>query len=210
MNDQLREAILYGARKLKMDVSSAQAEQLSALLDRVLRYNQRINVIARCSSNEAVQRHIIDSLALLRMADRAPHLDEWVDVGSGGGFPGLVWAIMRPERSFLLVESISKKAALIKRHVFELGLKNVQVAPLRFEALPKPLTPVGMVSRATFAPDRWLQLATEFLTHGGAVLVTMGQDAHPDVLARATEVAYLTPETDGLGRTNVLVEVAAK
>jgi 16S rRNA (guanine527-N7)-methyltransferase len=156
MNDQLREAILYGARKLKMDVSSAQAEQLSALLDRVLRYNQRINVIARCSSNEAVQRHIIDSLALLRMADRAPHLDEWVDVGAGGGFPGLVWAIMRPERSFLLVESISKKAALIKRHVFELGLKNVQVAPLRFESLPKPLTPVGMVSRATFAPDRWL------------------------------------------------------
>lgn len=208
MTASLQRAIASGASRLDVPLDQAGAQRLAELLERVLRFNQRINVVGPCTAEQAVERHILDSLAFLRLADRLPTLNDWVDVGSGAGFPGLVWAIARPKMQLLLVESIGKKAALLRRHVIEMDLKNVEVTSSRFESLPRPTSPLGLVSRATFRPALWLSSARPFLQHGGAVLVTMGGEADQDILKGAKWVDRLTLGADGPDRTNVLVEVA--
>lgn len=208
MSAGLQRAIASGASRLDVPLDEESAQRLSELLERVLRFNQRINVVGPCTAQQAVERHILDSLAFLRLADRLPTLKEWVDVGSGAGFPGLVWAIARPNMHLLLVESIGKKAALLKRHVTDMDLENVEVATLRFESLPRPQSPVGLVSRATFGPARWLSSARAFLQHGGAILVTMGGEADEEVLKEASKVDRIILGLKGPARTNVLVEVA--
>ena len=201
------EAIRHGADHLEVAVDQAQAERLAALIEGVMRVNARINVIGPCSLEEAVERHLLDSLALLRLADRKPELESWIDVGTGAGFPGLVWAIMRPKMNLLLVDSIGKKIALVRKHTLDLGLSNVKVLPARFEALPEPSEPMGLVSRATFAPSEWLSRARGFLTKGGAVVATMGGQPDPELLTDAMCIERLSLPPSGLERTNGLWEV---
>lgn len=207
MSQALQEAIIDGASQLKVDVNVLQAEKLALLLTSVMKANKRINIIGPCSLEQAVERHLLDSLGLLRLLEHAEGLTSWNDIGSGGGFPGLVWAIMRPDLDLLLIDSVGKKAALIRKHAIELGLKNVRVQSNRFEDLALPTEPRGMVSRATFAPGEWIERAKDYLSAGGAVIATMGGQANPDVLKQATVVDRLRLPLSDLERTNVLVEV---
>ncbi len=207
MSRSLPEAIKQGAQELQVAIDDEQSERLAQLLTTILRANDRINIIGPCTPEQAVERHVLDSLGLMRLLKHAPGLSSWIDIGSGGGFPGLVWALMRPDLEFLLVDSVGKKAALARKHAIELGLKNVTVRPARFEDLPAPTGPRGLVSRATFAPHEWIERATAFLGKGGVVVATMGGHADPDVLQKASFVDRLTLPPSGLERTNVLVEV---
>tara|TARA_B100000674_G_scaffold67741_1_gene46737 strand:+ start:24 stop:662 length:639 start_codon:yes stop_codon:yes gene_type:complete len=209
MNLSLPEAIQQGAKQLQVAVNDEQAERLARLLQRILKANERINIIGPCTLEQAVERHLLDSLALMRLLEHSKGLTSWIDIGSGGGFPGLVWALMRPDLDLLLVDSVGKKAALARKHAIELGLKNVKVRPSRFEELPAPREPKGLVSRATFAPLEWIERGTDFLSEGGVIVATMGGQADSDVLAKAAVVDRLTLPPSALERTNVLVEVEA-
>ena len=203
----LRDAIARGASELDVASSEEQNSLLAELLQAVLKANERINIIGPCTVEEAVERHILDSLALMRLIQHVPRIRSWIDVGTGGGFPGLVWAVMRSDLDFLLVDSVSKKAALVRKHAIELGLANVKVRPGRFEDLTRPTEAVGLVSRATFAPQEWVARASEFLACGGAVVATMGGQADTQLVARSAHTERLSLPLSGLERTNILVEV---
>ena len=149
MSQALQEAIIDGASQLKVDVNVHQAEKLAVLLTSVIKANKRINIIGPCSLEQAVERHLLDSLGLLRLLEHAEGLSSWIDIGSGGGFPGLVWAIMRPDLDLLLIDSVGKKAALIRKHSIELGLKNVRVRPCRFEELSASASAIAFSASAS-------------------------------------------------------------
>ena len=207
MSQVLKEAIEQGALQLGVTVDEGQSERLADLLVSVLKVNDRINIIGPCTPAQAVERHLLDSLGLLRLVDRTKGINSWIDIGTGGGFPGLVWAIMRPDLNLLLVDSVGKKAALARKHAIDFRLSNVTVLPTRFEEIPSPLEPTGMVSRATFAPNEWISRATAFLTAGGAIVATMGGSADPEVLKGASHIDRIKLPPSGLERTNVLYEV---
>lgn len=107
--------------------------QFSALVEK---WTARINLISKASVDEIWERHIADSVQLF---DLAPRFNHWVDLGSGGGFPGIVIAILakdqQPEAAITLVESDQRKATFLRTAIRELSL-SAKVVANRIEDVP--------------------------------------------------------------------------
>jgi len=108
-----------------------QERQLHRYLDLLLAANERMNLTRIADRAAAEVGHVGDALTVLPFLPGGPFA--LVDVGSGGGVPGLPLAIARPDARVLLVESTQKKAAFLEQTVKELGLSNVTVSPMRAE-----------------------------------------------------------------------------
>lgn len=203
----MRQLIADGAQALQVPLDPAAVDRLERLLTSLLRWNERINVVARCSPREAVDRHIHDGLALLRLLD-APEVlaisSRWVDVGCGAGLPGLVLAAARPELELHLVEPIGKKIAFARRAKTELALDNVTIQSDRVEAL-EPGRHVAAMSRATFAPERWAAIGNDLVGPGGLVLVMMGSGAPQPLIDAAWRTDRCELPLSKAGRVNVLL-----
>jgi len=116
------------------DLSEKQIEQF-AKLDAVYRnWNEKINVISRKDIDLLYERHILHSLAIAKVITFKPNTDI-LDVGTGGGFPGIPLAILFSDCKFTLVDSIGKKIQVVKAVVEELELKNVTAHHMRAEQL---------------------------------------------------------------------------
>ena len=116
-----------------VDVSRETFERLNALHELVLKWNKTINLISKSSIPELWDRHIWDSAQIAGLHKSGK---KWVDIGSGGGFPGLVVAIMSletaPDREMMMIESDVRKAAFLRTVIRELGL-NAKVLVERIE-----------------------------------------------------------------------------
>lgn len=108
--------------------------KLRSLRALVLEANERLNLTRIVDESAFLEKHVLDSLLGL---EGAPDEGSWVDVGAGGGFPGLAIAIARPKIQVLLVEAIQKKAAFLADAARTLDLANVTVAAERAEEAAK-------------------------------------------------------------------------
>jgi len=95
-------------------------------------WNNQINVISRKDIDELYERHILHSLGIAKTMSFLPG-EKVLDVGTGGGFPGIPLAILYPDTDFYLVDSIGKKIKVVQEVAKALGLKNVRAAHLRAE-----------------------------------------------------------------------------
>ena len=107
------------------ELSSGQIEQFSALPALYRGWNEKINLISRKDTENLEVHHILHSLAIAKVESFAAG-SRILDVGTGGGFPGIPLAILFPEVEFLLVDSIGKKINVVNAIATELGLTNVQ------------------------------------------------------------------------------------
>jgi 16S rRNA (guanine527-N7)-methyltransferase len=140
------EELTQGATLLGVELSEAQQAQLLAYLALLHKWNKAYNLTAVRDPAEMVSRHLLDSLSV------APHVQQggarWLDVGSGGGMPGIPLAILFPERSFTLLDSNGKKTRFLTQVKLELKLTNVEVVHSRVEQF-RPQQPfTGITSRA--------------------------------------------------------------
>lgn len=210
MTDPLARLVRQGAEALSVELAPPTPAVLVRLVREVLRFSRRINLVAPCQPEDAVDRHIHDSLAVLRILDR-PELAEvgarWLDIGAGGGFPGLALACARPDRRWVLVEPTGKKAACLAQLVRSLELTNVEVRRSRVEQLAPPERPRAALSRATFPPPEWLRRGTELVGPGGLVLLMLGPAADEELLSRATIVDRFSLPISQARRTNALYRV---
>ena len=154
---------------------------LQCFAARVEQWNPRINLVSRHSLSDLWTRHILDSAQLF--AFRKPEARHWVDLGSGGGFPGIVIAILAriemPEMRISLVESDGRKAAFLQTVAQELDL-HAAIHVKRAEALP----PLGadMLSARALAPlPRLLGLADRHLASDGRALFPKGAQHDKEV-----------------------------
>jgi len=116
------------------DLNTKQTEQFAKLDAAYRSWNEKINVISRKDIDLLYERHVLHSLSIAKVISFKPNTDI-LDVGTGGGFPGIPLAILFPECKFTLVDSIGKKIQVVKAVSEELGLKNVEAFHMRAEQL---------------------------------------------------------------------------
>jgi 16S rRNA (guanine527-N7)-methyltransferase len=139
------------------DLTEQQIEQFEALLSLYKEWNAKINVISRKDIDELYLRHVLHSLAISKVMPFA-NGSSILDVGTGGGFPGVPLAILFPECQFHLVDSINKKLKVIKGVVDALSLENIKTTHSRVEAINEQYD--FIVSRAvTSMPEftKWVK-----------------------------------------------------
>lgn len=170
------EELAQGALELGVEVSPRQQEQLLAYLALLIKWNKAYNLTAVRDPDEMVSRHLLDSLSVQPFVLDAG--DNWLDVGSGGGMPGIPLAILFPERRFTLLDSNGKKTRFLTQVKLELKLANLEVIHSRVEAF-KPEQPFsGIVSRA-FSSLEDFSNWTRHLGDGQSQWLAM-KGVHPD------------------------------
>ncbi len=135
------------------ELSDEAVEQLGKLKALYTEWNAAINVISRKDMDAFDERHVLHSLALVKAMKFAPGSDV-LDVGTGGGFPGIPLAIVYPEVNFVLCDSIGKKMKVVRAVVQALGLTNVTVHHGRAEDIKGQFDFV--VSRAVTRMNRFI------------------------------------------------------
>ncbi len=114
------------------DLTTQQQQQYQQLQDLYRFWNDQINVISRKDIDLLYERHVLHSLGIAKIISFLPQ-ENVLDVGTGGGFPGIPLAILFPETHFHLVDSIGKKIKVVKEVSQALGLKNVKATHARAE-----------------------------------------------------------------------------
>ncbi len=127
------------------NLSEKQIEQFDQLLPLYQDWNSKINVISRKDMEQFYEHHVLHSLGIAKVIQFKPGT-KVLDVGTGGGFPGIPLAILFPEADFFLVDSIGKKIKVVKAVAEAIGLKNVRAEQIRAEELKEQFDFV--VSRA--------------------------------------------------------------
>ena len=131
------------------ELSETQKIQFSKLEDLYKFWNAQINVISRKDIDELCIKHVLHSLGIAKVQSFKTG-SKVLDVGTGGGFPGIPLAILFPETNFYLVDSIGKKIKVVKEVVDALGLENVKAEQIRAENVKGEFDDIGM-------PAAWLQ-----------------------------------------------------
>ncbi|MFE1812413.1 16S rRNA (guanine(527)-N(7))-methyltransferase RsmG [Metapseudomonas otitidis] len=140
------EELTQGAATLGVALDARQHELLMDYLALLIKWNKAYNLTAVRNPDEMVSRHLLDSLSVVPfVAERG---NDWLDVGSGGGMPGVPLAILFPERRFTLLDSNGKKTRFLTQVKLELGLDNLGVVNARVEAFRPEQPFAGIVSRA--------------------------------------------------------------
>lgn len=172
MND--RAEFEAGIAALGLTVPAMAAGQLLAFEALLLKWNRTYNLTAVRDLAGVRVQHLLDSLSIVPWVDQ---LDgrQVLDVGSGGGLPGIPLAIVRPDLSITLVDAVQKKVSFLQQACIELGLKNVMARHVRVETLPAT-TAFDVITSRAFAEIRlFVELTRGLLKPGGRWLAMKGQ-----------------------------------
>ena len=136
------------------DLNDLQHKQLFQLYALYADWNQKINVISRKDVDALYVNHVLHALGIAKVISFVPH-SKILDVGTGGGFPGIPLAILFPETNFYLVDSIQKKIGVVNAVAAAVGLKNVKATHQRAEEVNEKFDFV--VSRAVTQMPRFVE-----------------------------------------------------
>ena len=190
-NQQL---LASGLQQMGIDLPAAAQEKLLAYVALLYKWNKTYSLTALREQDKAVSHHLLDSLAILPYVPAGPLLD----VGSGGGTPGIPLAIACPEMPVTLLDSNTKKTAFLQQAAIELGLKNISVHAGRVEQYHPQVGFAAITSRAFAEIADFVSLSAHVLAENGCWLAMKG--VRPDdELAKLPAVATV----EALHRLNV-------
>ena len=193
MIDHLSEGLLRVDLQLPADVLSREV----CFLEELLRWNQRINLTSIRNPDEAVEKHLVDSLLVL------PHLGaakQIVDMGSGGGLPGIPLAIAEPAINVVSIDSVGKKVNFQKHIKRMLQLNNFSAEQSRIEesgATGLELEKYDLImSRAFTSLETFLRLALSRINPGGRVLAMKGPEGREELagVSKALQANICEPQ----------------
>lgn len=199
-------ALQSGLAELGLDLPAGAQQQLLAFRDLLLKWNKTYNLTALRDPQQAIAHHLLDSLAILPHVGAGPLLD----VGSGGGLPGIPLAIARPALSVSLVDTVQKKATFLQQAAIQLGLKNVSAHHARVETLDGQY---AQISSRAFADLRtFVELTRHLLAPDGCWLAMKGVRPTDELAALPADIAVqaVIPLTvPGLGAERHLIILKA-
>jgi len=190
---------------------AAVRQDLESFCALVLKWNQTQNLVSRETAGDLWQRHVLDSVQVIKHLRPSDH--RLLDLGSGGGFPALALAIafLGSGKSYTLVESSAKKAAFLRTAVRLLELPDVTVVQSRAEALqPASLPRFDVITSRALAPlDRLLGYAAPFFAPATRAVLHKGREHPQEVLeSRQTWDYDLVVEQSGADPHGVLLIIS--
>lgn len=208
-NDKAEAMALFGET-----VSRETWDRLEHFVDLLLRWQRSTNLVASSTTPRLWTRHVADSLQLLALA---PNARRWIDLGAGGGFPGIVIACAltgQPGAEVHLVESVQKKAAFLRAAAAELSLPAIVHATRIEDFVQVTAERFDVVTARALAPlDRLIGYAFPLLKRGAVGLFPKGQDVEVELTQASKSWTIRTDlvssKTDPAGRI-VLVRHASK
>ncbi len=168
------------------NVSRETEDRLLAFADLLGKWTRKINLISKSSTSDIWERHILDSVQIYDLAPNTFSL--WVDIGSGGGLPGVVVAALAaqfaPDARIAMIESDQRKAAFLRTALRELGLSGDVLAD-RIDAVP-PMGADVLSARALAPLDQLLAFAENHLKPGGTAIFPKGKAAEQEIADAST------------------------
>ena len=171
-----------GLAELNIELPDTAQQQLLAFRDLLLKWNKTYNLTALRDPEQAISHHLLDSLAIL------PHVGDGnlLDVGSGGGLPGIPLAIARPALSVRMVDTVQKKATFLQQAAIQLGLKNIAVDHARVEEMRGQYAQIS--SRAFAELKLFVELTRHLLAPGGRWLAMKGVRPDDEIAALPADI----------------------
>ena len=196
--DALCPALRVAAASMGLDLADAQADALLGHLDLLRRWNATYNLTSVRDPAQMLTQHLFDCLAVIAPLRRVAGAKaiRLLDVGSGGGLPGIVVAILNPGIDVTCVDAVGKKAAFIQQVASELRLHNLRAQHTRVELLKDE--PFDVVTSRAFASlGDFVQLTRRHLAPQGFWMAMKGKrpDAEIQALADNIEVFHVEPLT---------------
>lgn len=193
------------AEPFGLELSDDEIQRLGAFLDLLEQANARMNLTRITDRDEAWTRHIMDSLTLLPYIEAAGATN-LIDIGSGGGLPGLPLAIVRPDLPITLLEATGKKARYLGETADALGLTNITVLADRAETLGAPdgggRDAWDVITARAVGPLRvLLELAMPLVRDGGWLLAIKGRRAGEEIEEAGRALRVLRCEVEETRRT---------
>lgn len=167
----LAKVLAEGVEALRLDLSDKQMEQLLDYLALLFKWNSVYNLTSVRDPMQMVTLHVLDSLAAVPAFVGAKSV---LDVGAGGGLPGIVLAIARPDMKVALIDTVHKKTAFLTQVKAELGLTNVTVHTARVEQLQVPHKFDVITSRAFADLSDFVNWSGQLLEEGGQFIALKG------------------------------------
>ncbi|MDP3440153.1 MAG: 16S rRNA (guanine(527)-N(7))-methyltransferase RsmG [Azonexus sp.] len=187
-----------GLASLEINLPATAQQKLLDFRNLLLKWNKVYNLTALRDPEQAISHHLLDSLVIL------PHVGNGnlLDVGSGGGLPGLPLAIARPELFVTMVDTVQKKATFLQQAAIELSLKNVAVHHARVEEMSGQFAQI--TSRAFAELALFVSLTRHLLAPGGRWLAMKG--VRPDAEINALPADIVVEAVIPLSVPGVLAE----
>jgi 16S rRNA (guanine527-N7)-methyltransferase len=192
-----------GALKLGIDLNLRQLEQFSFYYNELIEWNKKVNLTSITDPQDAQIKHFLDSLSLYPALKQPIDGCSFIDIGSGGGFPGLPLKISLPIIKMVLVEATNKKAAFLRHVIQQLGLENVEVLCQRAETAAHDAQYRQrfdyVLCRAVASLATLAELALPFCTTGGRFIALKKGD-----IAAEIEKAAKAINTMGGGQPEIM------
>ena len=188
MSDQQTTLLQQGVAQLGLSLSDQQFHQLMEFVNLMAKWNKVYNLTALREPEQMVTHHLLDALAAAPAFAKARRV---LDVGAGGGVPGLILAIVYPKIEFHLIDIINKKTAFLTQAKLELGLKNVIIHTGRVEALGRAEKPLP--ERFDVITSRAFAELADFVAWSCHLLSPDGQFIALKGVLPANEIAKLPP-----------------
>jgi 16S rRNA (guanine527-N7)-methyltransferase len=171
----LQALLADGIQEMGLDVSAQQQEQLMDYLSLMFKWNSVYNLTSLRDPVQMVTHHLLDSLAAVPAFKDAVNV---LDVGAGGGLPGIVLGIMRPDMKVSMIDTVHKKTAFLNQVKAELGLANVSVYTMQVQQLQADEKTGGkfdvITSRAFADLSDFVNWSAHLLAQGGRYIALKG------------------------------------
>jgi 16S rRNA (guanine527-N7)-methyltransferase len=195
---QLADTLVRAANALELAISPSQTVGLIDFVNLLARWNSTYNLTALRELPEMLVRHVIDCLAAVRPLRRelaARPGNRLLDVGSGAGLPGVVFAMLEPAWNVTCVDSVGKKAAFLQHAAATLELQNLKAVHSRVEALPPGATYDIVMARAFASLADFTRLTSGVLADAGLWMAMKGKTPRQEMeaLPRTVQVFHVEP-----------------
>lgn len=174
--------IVEGLNELGYENDFLLIEKLEIYLATLKKWNKVYNLTAINEDSEIIVKHFLDSLSVNQYIQNSGRI---LDVGTGAGFPGLILALFNPEKSFVLVDGVSKKISFLQEMIGKLNLKNVIAVHTKVEQYNVAEQFDIIISRAFADIKKMTKLTSHLIKDGGKFIAMKG----PDVMSELDDIS---------------------